>query len=754
MVSCCKVFNLDSDPLVQLMIITKFKQFFKTIRLVLLFFFLFQSKIFAQADQSYVVDKPSQLLYLTTDKTVYVPGEVVWFSTYFLDPENSAGGLSPDMLTVALMRQDTTGFSLSKNYLIQQGLCAGSMTLPDSLSPGDYTLVAVGDLLDNTGKPYYKFKTSIRIKSQDPSGLYVGFEMNMVDNSSDVLVHTKMSSADRALIADTKNRVYVHLSSGWKLDASLDLLGNATLRIPKSEIAKSNGLLYGRFAVKDRVKYSNFWLKNSIADTPDKPIDSEANTADRRAWIKTDAPVAGDTLYARVFSPQDSLVLLHTIDSYGNTVAKAELKVRTDRVNRVLVPLTSTGAGIHKVLLLSAQQDTLSSLPFYAHYGHGQRVTIHTDRSSYSLRDKVGLQLEIKDEKGLPINALVTLSCVYAGRIESDKKNNLPTYFYLNKLQGGRERWYDLSDTAALRVDLQQANARQNGIKKRGAITLHRPAWWGQVHLAKKTKEGNTYTLLYKKDTIVSIGETDSMGRFTPTTSDLLVTENRKLFVFPNYKGSSKTLNPTDYWVSVPNPMDTALRLIEKDIWGDRTSLPQRIGRMDTVFMVKGEPMNFIEEVAVFAKPNEVRKDYVRYGVNECGDYVCQHNYLNCGIHAVGRPAIKGQSYINFTTGLLERYKGCDLSVSSNRRPDEVYPIYRGKVFRGMSEIELNDKNNSMYLTTLQWLPYLTGDEKKNIATSFFTSDMEGKYMIRIEGITEKGKLFFAEKMIEVRDLK
>lgn len=716
-----------------------------------LFFFLFQTVLYAQEGRSYAIDKPSQLLYLTTDKTVYVPGEVIWFATYFLDPENTAADLGPDMLTVALMREDTTAFSLSKNYSMQQGLCAGSLTLPDSLAAGDYTLIAAGDLLDENGKPYYTFKTKVRIKSPNPAALYASFDATAPQIEGEALVLVQLSSADRSALAGDKNKVSVHLSAGWKQEVPLDLLGKAKLHIPQSEIDRSDGLLYCKFQAKDKAMYSNYRLPTSSGGLEQQQSVQLSAFPASKAWIQTDAPLAKDTLHAQIFSPNDSLVLIHTRDSYGNTVAEAQLKVRTDKVNKVLVPLVSAAAGIHEILLLNTRQDTLSRQLFFARHGREQQATISSDKETYSTRDRVSISLDIKDDQGQPLNALLSLSCVYTGRLDKDQKNNLPAYFYLNKLQRTGMDFCNLSDSEALAGYLRDAINGRNIINARTKVTLHRPTLRGQVYLDRKSKDENSYTLLFKKDTVVSIGETDSRGQFTPDRTDLLVTENRKLFVFPNFKADNRALNPNDYWVSIPNPMETPLQRLAKDISAYHRGMPVKTTRIDTAHVLKGEPMNFIEEVAVFAKPNEVRKDYVRYGVNECGDYVCQHNYLNCGIHAVGRPAIKGQSYINFTTGLLERYKGCDVPVVSSRRPDEIHPIYKGKLFRGMSDVELADKNNMMYLTTLHWVPYLSGDADKHIGTSFFTSDMEGKYSIRVEGITANGKLFFAEKIIEVR---
>lgn len=74
---------------------------------------------------------PSDVLYLVTDKNVYLPSETIWFAAYIIEPVAKKDSTTrPGILSVALLRADTSGISIRKNYLIKNWTSEGSFTLP------------------------------------------------------------------------------------------------------------------------------------------------------------------------------------------------------------------------------------------------------------------------------------------------------------------------------------------------------------------------------------------------------------------------------------------------------------------------------------------------------------------------------------------------------------------------------------------------------------------------------------------------
>jgi uncharacterized protein YfaS (alpha-2-macroglobulin family) len=52
----------------------------------------------------------------------------------------------------------------------------------------------------------------------------------------------------------------------------------------------------------------------------------------------------------------------------------------------------------------------------------------------------------------------------------------------------------------------------------------------------------------------------------------------------------------------------------------------------------------------------------------------------------------------------------------------------------------------------LFWSPFLQSDQSGKARFDFFTSDLEGKYKIVIQGLSTDGKAGYSETLLEVKD--
>jgi len=84
-------------------------------------------------------------LYLHLDKTIYDPGENIWFAAYMI---RSPFKLEDHhTLYVMLQNPETKQVMASEKFVMQSGLGAGYIFLPDSFPPGTYHLVAYTNTL-------------------------------------------------------------------------------------------------------------------------------------------------------------------------------------------------------------------------------------------------------------------------------------------------------------------------------------------------------------------------------------------------------------------------------------------------------------------------------------------------------------------------------------------------------------------------------------------------------------------------------
>lgn len=148
---------------------------FKPKMLLLLFLFeLLSSKIVnAQAPDSltavfakqlnyYGIKKASTLMFVHLDKTVYVNNDIMWFTAYLLN-RPVGDSTKHQVLSVALVNSQQEIYAKGK-YIMFGSFGFGNITLPDSLSPGNYSFMAFTNNIVN-GQPDAYFVQPITVKT-------------------------------------------------------------------------------------------------------------------------------------------------------------------------------------------------------------------------------------------------------------------------------------------------------------------------------------------------------------------------------------------------------------------------------------------------------------------------------------------------------------------------------------------------------------------------------------------------------------
>lgn len=114
--------------------------------------------------ERYAETQPSEILYLHLDKTIYSNNESIWFSAYLLNTtvENLKGHT---LFSVALVNEESRKVEIHHRYPIYGGWGTGSFSIPDSIPPGNYQLVAITNVLSKDGYPVALFNQPISIKN-------------------------------------------------------------------------------------------------------------------------------------------------------------------------------------------------------------------------------------------------------------------------------------------------------------------------------------------------------------------------------------------------------------------------------------------------------------------------------------------------------------------------------------------------------------------------------------------------------------
>jgi hypothetical protein len=196
---------------------------------------------------------PTNLLFVHTDKTLYTNNETLWFSAYLV--KSTPGSLKDHtVLSVAMVREDDHKVVLEAGYGMQYGLSHGSLTLPDSIRPGNYQVIASTNVQNTSGSPLAIFTQSITIKSameQDFSASLTLLDTTVTTNGVRVRLAVNIKNTD----PKNKQRPIVEYSLGKGTKQSAVLTENTyTIQVPKTQLTNSEPIL------TTAVKYNNKML--------------------------------------------------------------------------------------------------------------------------------------------------------------------------------------------------------------------------------------------------------------------------------------------------------------------------------------------------------------------------------------------------------------------------------------------------------------------------------------------------------------
>lgn len=794
--------------------------------------------------QLYNRTQPNGVLYLTTDKTLYLPSEVIWFAGYMLDEgAGKEGPLKADLLSVTLVKENAT-VAVRKDYYIANGICAGSLTLPDTIAPGNYQLIACTNIVNPQGVPLQIFRTPITIKTIINESVATDFDISERPKSDSLFIETRTYTSDTGTPArKNKNSIEYYFLNQKPRTARLDLLGIAKLALPLAEVKASNHILYTVTTFEGSKKYFNLHLPFQAPDSvrvrfypeggdlvtglpgrvawesslPDgRPVSAKALLLENgtvRDTLHTDSlgmglfylqprsncvytlktinsgnampsqvftlpkalpqgfaleiagAVVNDTLSVNISASNPGTVSL-AFTSMLTNASTVSPPLHIEKSRKIRLPLDHISKGLNTITLLDEQGRPVAERLFFAHFNSKNKVEITTDKETYGPRDKVTTNVALTDAQGKPVSGVFTMSCVQLNRLDSDPKENIEAYYYVGHWLKTKDYNHPITNLYKSRPyieklllvkgwrrytwqQLMQANAQTNALSLPKKLNLQGKVQYYQDPFKDARKDNDALKepvgLFAKHDSTITLSKTDSKGYFYPKPEELVIREGTPPILFRAFENSKKSDKP--FFVTLTDPMENLIQPASYPPVYNYSHAPNTVPQSTKQQQIKGEFLNQeLKEVVIKAKPIYHTADY---GTNECGDYVCVHNYLNCPVHPndIGnRLPVKGQSYfkwISMTSRVTVVYQGCVLN--------NVGSIYTAREFYGMDSTRLVDPNEKAYLSTLFWKPVVIVPGTGKAVTEFNTSDLHGAYKITIEGVAANGELLYGEKLFTTK---
>jgi len=452
--------------------------------------------------------------------------------------------------------------------------------------------------------------------------------------------------------------------------------------------------------------------------------------------------------YFRVQLESNANAKVHVlVHDFSSILLQTELNLEAHKIQNIKFKLDSVPIGLHTVTVLDANYRPIAERIFFAHYDQLNRAALITDKNEYGTRDQVSLKLNVFKDK-LPLAAIVSVACVQANRISGSNNQNIIDYFYLgqylNKLpnhpMGLKYVDHEYIDDVLLVKTWSRYKWPENEV---GEVdkneVLSSLDYKGRITRKKKLLEAPMGLTTIAGENLKFL-DTDSVGQFNIPFANLIIMQPK----MPVWL-SMATAKYDQYDLKINEPEGELKKYL----------VQQTYEPISTKADVLNENAQSITSLAgirlkevVINKTKDDRTDFAKNAfANNCGDYVCRYNILNCPNHGgdYGNTSpVRGKTYANGHGGTTV-YQGC---TEQQAKPNIT--ILKGiNLPKEFYVSDISNKNEPINFATVYWnYQVLVNGETPLI---FNTGDLTGRFKIVVQGVTDGG-VVYGEKEITVKN--
>ncbi|WP_343531617.1 hypothetical protein [Pedobacter sp.] len=418
-------------------------------------------------------------------------------------------------------------------------------------------------------------------------------------------------------------------------------------------------------------------------------------------------------------------------------------------IRRVKIPLNDIPKGIQTVTITDSLDRPLAEQIFFAHYDNKETIKVETDNPVYLQREKVTLKLTPNQLKS---NAVVSVAVVQENRVSLKNSNDIETYSYIKN---------ELANAPASTTGSGYKD--KNYLEQILLVKGWRRYTWQQMleintidtikradsllivgEIKKGTKQiTKPITLAIFGDSQVRTFDTSPQGDFNLHHPEFISEYGKKMYLFVNAS------NKDSFNLNIKDSFEKTSRELAKTEMSYEDVLPLVLTNNADMTLKSNEKAIRLKEVTITSrKDNDFNYSKGSFGANECGDYVCKYNILNCKNHVndiENTQPIPGRIYGGSTRF---PYKGC---ITYDKK-DKSYMQFSGISY--YKEFYLDDYKDPLepaFFSTIYWNYGTILKNDKETELSFYTSDITGMFKIIVQGITD-GDVVYSEKKFEVKN--
>ena len=750
-----------------------------------------RAQVIQDVQNSFNLYKNSALqekVFVHTDKTTYLPGELIWFKIYCVDG-NTHKPLDLSKVVYVELLDNAQSPVIQGKIAMKNGIGDGSLYVPVAINSGNYKLRAYTSWMKNFSPDYYFEKTITLVnplKSPDNTA-------KATTNNYDVQFFPEGGN----LVAGIQSKVGFKAVNSYGKGANVS---GAVISANNDTVARFKSLKFGMGSFTITPAPGNTY--KAVVRLPDgTTISKTLPDAAGHGYVMHVAD-NGSQLAVNV-SGTDGLVYLfvHT----RQQVVAAETGNISNGKATFAINKSALGDGISSITIFNNAKQPVCERLYFKRPAQKLFIDASADQQQYALRKKVNISVSAKGAANAAVNASMSMAVYRVDSLQEVDHTNIFDYLWLNSdLKGNIESpdYYFASVNAETDEALDNLMLTQGWRKfqwnqllenRRPAFT-YLPEYTGHIVTAKIT---NTQTNAPASGIMTFIGVPGKRVQVYASQSDSL---GHLLYNMKEFYGPGELVAQTNELVDSTYRIDIASPFSEQY---SKSTLPKYdfVNGMQNALQAHSlgiQVLNIysantlkryydpgVDSSGFFGKPYKTYKldDFTRFTTMEedLREYVSEDNI----VRSKGKFHIKVLNENGFLDGdplvLLDGVPVFDvdkifsvdplkvkrLDVIRNRfyyGPAEEEGIFSFVTYKGdLAGLELNPHAvvidyeglqlsrqfySPVYDTeqqaasripdfrnVLYWTPNLTSQNK----VSFFTSDQPGKYVGVVQGLTGNG---------------
>jgi hypothetical protein len=761
-----------------------------------LFFLAGNAQTIQEVQNSFNLYKQSALqekIFVHTDKTVYLPGEILWFKVYCLDGNDHKPLNLSKIVYVDVLDNNQNPITQSKVEM-KNGLGDGSIYIPVTVINGNYKFRAYTSWMKNFSPEFYfeknlTFINPLKIpesRKENTDKLDVQFfpEGGNLVNGIASKVAFKATGTDGKGVNIKGAIIDQHNDTVTKFQTLKFGMGNFSFTPGANNAYKA-------------VIYENGYA----AVTKDLPA---VNTQGYVMKL-TDNGNGQLNISVKIAGYPDGNIYLFAHSR--QTITAAETGTCVNGTANFSISKGSLGEGISHLTVFNTNKQPVCERLYFKRPANNLMVSAMADQQQYGLRKKISVNVAAKNADGKPLNAEMSMAVYRIDSLQEADPMNIFNYLWLSSdLRGSVESpsYYFKNDDAETK-DAQDNLMLTQGwrrfqwdevLQNKPAMFSYLPEYSGHVITAKIF---NTETNTPAKNIITYLGipgkrvqlytaQSDSTGHLTYFTKDffgpneIIAETNSNIdstfridLSSPFAEQYSKTQTPKfDIYPALINPLK-------------EHSLGVQVLNIYSGDQIKRFDYPIVDSSAFYGKPFKTYKldDFTRFTTMEedLREYVSEDNIVNSRgrfhIKVLNERGFLDSDPLVLIDGIpvfnidklftIDPLKVRKLEVVPFRYyygPSDEEGIFSFTTYKGdLGGVDLDPKAVVMdyeglqlhrqfyspvygseaeassrvpdFRNLLYWLPSLNGNRQGPI--SFYSSDQAGKYIGVVQGITNNG---------------